>query len=454
MHWIPYPRLLRHMGDHGGGVTVVGPVDRTEGETFFAYHRGQDGGLTVAQARVKEDPRMVEELLRDASPEEAGDETSRICGVCPIVHQETSNLAWRAAQGFVLDLWSTEVERFAMRLGTMQSHLAHIALFALPDWLGITDAFKRDRDPTVRGVIMFRTAITKLTSYLLARGIHPVALHPTGCTARLEPRMVQEHVDGINRSRTYVERLIETIAELPTVKEQQTFEMDTRFVALDGVEYPLDSGKHVLLGDDLGRIEVGDFLSLTREERPSYSNAYHTTINGKPYLVGALARWHHHHEKLHPDARAVAVGLGLKPETRSPLMTTVAQIVECVHMLANLESDIERILTTPKPQQKPRPITTTNGAGIGACEAPRGTLFHWQLYRHGRIVSARALIPTAQNMAYMQEMILNRLQPFALAGATNAELEQLAGEAIRALDPCFSCAVHVLDEQHIHTHHH
>jgi coenzyme F420-reducing hydrogenase alpha subunit len=86
------------------------------------------------------------------------------------------------------------------------------------------------------------------------------------------------------------------------------------------------------------------------------------------------------------------------------------------------------------------------GRGVGAIEAPRGTLFHeYELDDDGRVISANVVTPTAQNLANVERDLRNSgdrlLQP---AGASDTELKRSFEMIARAYDPCISCSVHVV----------
>ena len=83
------------------------------------------------------------------------------------------------------------------------------------------------------------------------------------------------------------------------------------------------------------------------------------------------------------------------------------------------------------------------GYGVGAVEAPRGTLYHAYTYDgDGRLSAADCLIPTAQNLASI-EADLQQLVPTLLAGDREL-LRDRAEKLVRAYDPCISCATHMV----------
>jgi NAD-reducing hydrogenase large subunit len=83
--------------------------------------------------------------------------------------------------------------------------------------------------------------------------------------------------------------------------------------------------------------------------------------------------------------------------------------------------------------------------GIGVVEAPRGTLFHhYKIDDDGLVTRANLIVSTTNNNQAMNESI-RRVALDELDGQTLSEplLNQIE-VAIRAYDPCLSCATHAL----------
>ena len=81
--------------------------------------------------------------------------------------------------------------------------------------------------------------------------------------------------------------------------------------------------------------------------------------------------------------------------------------------------------------------------GIGVCEAPRGTLCHeYRVDEHGLLERVNLVIATVQNSPAMNRSI-REIAGREIRGARLTEAAaQLLQIAIRAYDPCISCATH------------
>jgi len=86
--------------------------------------------------------------------------------------------------------------------------------------------------------------------------------------------------------------------------------------------------------------------------------------------------------------------------------------------------------------------------GVGIVEAPRGTLFHhYRINDDDQITMANLIVSTTNNNEPM-----NRAVNFVAKSAFNGQKEVTEGMmnrvemAIRAYDPCLSCATHALGQ--------
>ncbi|MEA1978751.1 MAG: nickel-dependent hydrogenase large subunit, partial [Chloroflexota bacterium] len=160
-------------------------------------------------------------------------------------------------------------------------------------------------------------------------------------------------------------------------------------------------------------------------------------------MVGALARYKLNHDKLHPKAQAAAAALGLTPDCVNPYMITIAQVVEIVHCTEEAIDLIQQVLAQGIVLEDPVPAARSSGEGVGACEAPRGTLYHHYEIQDGLVSAANCVIPTAQNLANI-EADMRALVPQQL-GCTQEEMTMSLEMLVRAYDPCISCSAHMIN---------
>ena len=83
--------------------------------------------------------------------------------------------------------------------------------------------------------------------------------------------------------------------------------------------------------------------------------------------------------------------------------------------------------------------------GIGVIEAPRGTLFHhYRINDDGLVEKANLIVSTTHNNQAMNESIRHVASCHLDGRAVTEPLLNRIEVAIRAYDPCLSCATHAL----------
>jgi NAD-reducing hydrogenase large subunit len=83
--------------------------------------------------------------------------------------------------------------------------------------------------------------------------------------------------------------------------------------------------------------------------------------------------------------------------------------------------------------------------GIGVIEAPRGTLFHhYEIDDDGLVTRANLIVSTTNNNQAMNESIRQVASHYLDGNRLTEPMLNQIEVAIRAYDPCLSCATHAL----------
>ena len=324
----------------------------------------------------------------------------------------------------------------------MDSHILHIYLLVAPDLLGVGSVLPlaKNAPEVVHRALRIKKVAGDLSTTVGGRHTHPIAMTVGGF----------KHLPTYDELTSLLHRLEEMRADLDeTVHlfKDLTFpslERETEYIALQTEDaYCLLDGQ--ITSSDGGTWPIEQYRDVTNERIVDHSTAKHAHNQRASYMVGALARFKLQYEKLHPTARAAAEELDLTPNCINPYKITVAQIVEVIHCTEEANSIIKHLLEDGfKPEDPIQPIRLS-GEGFGACEAPRGTLYHNYVIEDGLIAEANCVIPTAQNLANieadMKELIPKRMN--LPLDETQLALEML----VRAYDPCISCSAHMLNVQ-------
>jgi coenzyme F420-reducing hydrogenase alpha subunit len=423
-------------------------VTRVEGHGNIVVEV-RDGALAACRFDVVEAPRLFEALLRGRSVFEAQHITSRICGICACAHSLTSIQAAEDALGIRPSAQTVLLRRLLLDLEFLDSHVLHVYLLALPDFVGAPSVLPlvATHEKVVRRALRMKKAVNQLSDVIVGRHVHPIAAIVGGFTKVPAERELDEMRDALIALRPDMEATVALVASV----RLPAFERPTEYVALvsDDERYPLLEGD---IGSSDGvRLPRREYRRATNERVVPHSTAKHARLSRESYAVGALARFNINHAKLHPRGKEAARILGLKAPCHNPFLTTVAQTVEAVHCLEEaigivdelLERGVDRSEALVVGMNEGGRIPVRAGDGVGAVEAPRGTLFHaYRTDAGGFIQEADCVIPTNQNLANI-EGDMRALVP-SLLDRSDEEIRQSLEMLVRAYDPCISCSTHLV----------
>jgi coenzyme F420-reducing hydrogenase alpha subunit len=229
------------------------------------------------------------------------------------------------------------------------------------------------------------------------------------------------------------EALVTFCGDLDLPDERQVF---TSVSLTHPSEYAVYEGQ-IISGEGLNQDAEGFGDAFELSQVP-HSTALHAHIDGRPYLVGPLARVNLNLDQLPAEVRG---SLPVRFPSHNVFHSLLARaveihtaVVECLRLLEGYR----------RPEAPAQPVRPSAGRAVAASEAPRGLL--WQSYRvddQGRVVSARILPPTSQNLARIEEDLRESIRRLG-AEWDEAALRSRAEQVIRNYDPCISCATHFL----------
>ena len=400
----------------------------------------QNGELKQCELQIVETPRFIEAMLRGRPYGEASHLTSRICGICAVGHATTSLRATEKALGVELSEQTVLLRKLNFHGEMLDSHILHSYMLVAPDCLGVGSVIplaKSAPDVVLRALRMKKLA-GDLCAALCGRHTHPIALTVGGFTHFPSSQTLHQLRERLEAARADVEATVELFQSL----RLPVFDRETEYLALRKEdEYCFIDGE--ITSTDGGAWPIEQYREVTNEYLVPHSSAKRTHNKRPEYMVGALARFNVNHDKLHPKAQAAATALNLKPKCTNPYMMTVAQIVEIVHCLEDSIRLADVLLERGVAWEDPAPPARLSGEGTGACEVPRGVLFHNYTIQDGLVVGANCIIPTGQNLGNI-EADMRALVPTIL-DRTQAEITKSLEMLVRAYDPCISCSTHMLD---------
>lgn len=399
----------------------------------------RNGRLEKCDLEIVETPRFFEAMLRGRPYDEASHITSRICGICAVGHATTSLRATEQALGVEPSEQTSLLRRLNMHGEILDSHVLHTYMLVAPNLLGVGSVLPLAK--TAPGVVQRALRMKKLAGDLCAaicgRHTHPIAMTVGGFTHFPSTEELEVLRERLEAARADVEATVELFQGLNIPQ----FERDTEYIALRQPDHYAFIGGEIVSSDG-GAWPIDHYREIAGEYLVRHSTAKHTHHRRDSYMVGALARFKINADLLHPLAQAAAHTLGLTPTCTNPYMNTVAQIVEIAHCVEDAMTLIDTLLARGVEPEEPAQPQRLSGEGVGACEVPRGVLFHHYTIAEGYIAAANCIIPTGQNLANI-EADMRALVP-TLLDCPQDEIAMALEMLVRAYDPCISCSTHLL----------
>jgi len=399
----------------------------------------RDKQIETLQLRIYEPPRLFEKFLEQRSYTQVLDFVARICGICPVAYQMSATQAIERCFEIVPSPWVREMRRVFYCGEWMESHNMHIHFLALPDFLGfnsLPEMAKVYPDEVRRG-IKLQTLGNDLVKLFGGRSVHPVGACVSGFYKAPNYSEVQKMLERFKAAISDCETLIRWLATCPLPDNSHEF---TSVSLYHPSEYPFNEGR--LVSSNGLNISIDEFDAYFKEHQVPYSNALHCLLQGKPYLVGPLARVNNCFGHLPLPIHLLLQELKLNFPSKNMYHSIIARAIEVYFCVL----ETIRILESYEiPSESHIEVKPKAGVGIGCTEAPRGTLWqHYQLDDEGIVTSARIVPPTSQNQARIEEDLNISLHQLGL-DKDEQRLRSYSEMIIRNYDPCISCSTHFLD---------
>lgn len=425
------PAHTREVGIH------VPVLARVEGEGAL-HLRIRGGMIEELKLQIYEPPRLFEKFLEGRSFDEVPDMVARICGICPVAYQISAVNALESAFGVDAGPWVRAMRRVLYCGEWIESHCLHIHLLAAPDFFGYDSAvaMARDHPDVVRRGLKLQGLGNEILRLLGARSVHPVGVKVGGFHHAPQPQEVQTLLEKLQAAVPEAEALVRWTAAITLPVDPQVFSC----VAMRHAEdYAIHEGCIVSsAGLD---IRPQAYAQHFTEHQEPHSTALYSLLQGKPYLVGPLARLNLNADRLPTPVAVLLAATGIDWPSANMFHSIVARAIEVYFALIESIRLLEQYRYPVAPAVT---VTPRAGIGYGCSEAPRGVLWHrYEVDDRGLIVNARIVPPTSQNQARIEEDLRLSLQAFGL-DHRDGELRLHCERVIRNYDPCISCATHFL----------
>ncbi|HNW97973.1 MAG TPA: Ni/Fe hydrogenase subunit alpha [Bacteroidales bacterium] len=456
---------------------TIEPVTRVEGHGKVTIH--MDDKLNIAQSRLHiVEFRGFERFVQGRPYWEAPVLVQRLCGICPVSHHlaaaKALDVIVGAGTGDGLTATGEKMRRL-MHYGQMfQSHALHFFHLASPDFL-----LGYDSDPALRNVIgvalkfpdlavqgvMMRKYGQEIIEATAGKKIHGTGAIPGGINKNLTIEERDKFLKGADPMN--IDKMIDwALAAVALFKEYHKANKDfvdnfavfpSSHLSLVRKDGALDLYHGVLRAVDkdgkriLNDVDYQEYYKYINEEVRSWSYMkfpFLTSIGKENgwYTVGPLARLNTCDfiptplaQKEFEEYKKYTNG---KPNHMS-LHMHWARLIELLHsgeMIKQLlnDPDLQKTDLVKKGKKQME--------GVGLIEAPRGTLFHhYRINENDQITMANLIVSTTNNNEPMNRAVNDVAKKMFTGKKEITEGMKNAIEvAIRAYDPCLSCATHAL----------
>ena len=449
---------------------VIQPVTRIEGHAKISIQLDDAGRVESARFHVTEF-RGFEKLCEGRPFHEMPGLMSRVCGICTVSHVLASSKAGDRLLGVEAPAAAVKQRRLLNYAQVLQSHALSFFHLSAPDLLlGMdTPPAQRnilgllERDPSfLRRGIRLRQFGQRVIELAGGKKVHPLWSGPGGVHHRFTVeqrdeilRSIPEAIASVTLALGRLKGLLDSLQ--PEVENLGRF--PSLFLATAGADGGLEyydgliriiDGEGNTIAEHLDPRHYYTFLGEAAEDDSFIKSAFYKPF-GYPtghYRVGPLARLNIATHAGTPFAdrelrEFKQRGSGAVCESFHYHLARLIEMLHSVERIEELMADTE--LFDENIQAK---ASLNRREGVGACEAPRGTLFHhYWVDDQGLMTRANLLIATGQNKPAMNLAVEQAARHFfpTMGEPNDGALNRLEA-AIRCYDPCLSCSTHALGQ--------
>ena len=447
---------------------VIEPVTRVEGHGKVTILLDEEQKVSQARLHIVEF-RGFERFIQGRPYWEVPVLVQRLCGICPVSHHLAAAKAMDLIAGVTELTPTAEKIRRLMHYGQMlQSHALHFFHLVSPDLL-----FGFDADPAVRNVIgvarkypdlavqgvMLRKYGQELIKATAGKKIHGTGAIPGGVNKNLsieerdgflkDMEQILEWTRGaLKLARDYTVEHLDDLADFGSFPSNHL-----GFVRDDGAMDLYHGNLRAVDAEGnsiFDQVDYQDYLDYIAEDVKPWSYMKFPFIKSLGpetgwYRVGPLARVNICDFIDTPEAEAARKEFMALTEGKPNNVTMAYHWTRMIELVHSAEK-IRDLLNDPDLQGDDllREGERREEA-VGIIEAPRGTLFHhYRVDANDQVVMCNLIVSTTNNNMPMN-LAVERVAREYLSGVEITEgLLNRVEVAIRAYDPCLSCATHAM----------
>jgi len=453
---------------------TIAPVTRIEGHAKITINLDDSGNVADTFVNVVE-LRGFEKFCVGRPVEELPRIVTSICGVCPWHHHLASAKANDAVFGVTPPPTGIKLRDLCQSIAYCSDKILHFFFLAGPDFVMGPDADYSVRNvfgivqsnPDLgKKVVRARQLGTQMLGIASGKSIHPVTAVPGGFSKPLTEAERQQLVPMANEVLEFAKFAIALAKKdifpkyLDAIKSVGIIETGFLGTVTDDGTLELYDGKARLMKPDGSyeefqydqyteyiseHIEPWTYLKFPYAKKWGDFSMDLDNPSGI-YRTNALARINVCDKMATPLAQAELEEFreSFGRPAQQTLLYNYARLIELVY---NAEHVLE-LLNDPEITGKETrvPVTPRAARGVGCGEAPRGTLIHdYETDENGLITNLNLIVGTTHNNAPINMSVKQTAKALIKDGNYDQGTLNRLEMAIRAHDPCLSCATHKLD---------
>ncbi|OGS82640.1 MAG: NADP oxidoreductase [Gallionellales bacterium GWA2_59_43] len=446
---------------------AIDPVSRVEGHGKVTLLLDENDRIHQVRLHIVEF-RGFEKFVQGRPYWEAPVMVQRLCGICPVSHHLAASKAMDMIVGATLTPTAEKVRRLMHYGQIFQSHALHFFHLSSPDLLfgfgsdvaqrnivGVAAAYP---DLARQGVLLrkYGQEVIRITA---GKRIHGTGSIPGGVNKNVSieerdyllkdiAQMIEWSRDAVGLVRKLFEQNLDEFNAFGRFKAHTL-----NLVRADGA---LDLYHGGLRARDMDGNTLFDHYDYSHYWDAIFEDVKSWSYMKFPFLrsLGPETGWY----RVGPLSRVTQcdfIPTPLANQARKAFMafsggatagSTLgfhwARMIEMLHA-AEL---IQELLHDPDLQGDDLVSTgQRQERGVGVIEAPRGTLIHhYKVDEHDQIVRCNLIVSTTHNNQAMNEAIREVARQYLDGKKLTEGLLNHIEVAIRAFDPCLSCATHAL----------
>jgi F420-non-reducing hydrogenase large subunit len=452
---------------------TIAPVTRIEGHGKVTINLDDSGNVADTFVNVVE-LRGFEKFCIGRPVEELPRIVTSICGVCPWSHHLASAKANDAVFGVTPPSAGRKLRQLCNAIAYTEEHILHFFFLTGADYVMGPDAdysvrnvigIAQEHPEIGQQVVRNRHLGAQMLNIISGKSIHPVTAVPGGFSKPLTEAerekvlaMATEVLEFAKFAIAFAKEKIfpkyldavETLGVintgfLGTVTDDGTLDLYDGVGRLMKPDGSYDEFQYSDYTDYIGEhVEPWTYLKFPYAKRWGDFSMDLDSPSGI-YRTNTLARLNVCDRISTPLAQAELEEYREK-FGRPVQLTLLYNWARLIELLYNAEKAVELLNDPEITSTETRvPVTPRAARGVGCVEAPRGTLIHdYETDENGLLTDMNLIVGTTHNNGPINMSVKQAAKALIKDGAYDQGILNRIEMAIRAYDPCLSCATHDL----------